>query len=240
MFENKIYKDEIKVFYDKLLNNEKFSLSRYGDGEWAAILENPLVCGNNPSKQIYEWTTTGDNSNYKNARNYLQKAIKYKADNYYLGICPCYKKMLEYSGQEKENLTYANIFVNYNYSFFVDNYIELFNNREVHLVANKESILYKLPFKVEKFYPVDYNAWVNNLYLIEEIKNKDYSDKLFLFCAGPLSNILCYKLWDTNKNNTYLDIGSVLDPWLQTGNPRGYYLGVESYSKLLCPCPNSN
>jgi hypothetical protein len=148
--------------------------------------------------------------------------------------------MLNYSGQEKENLTYANIFVNYNYSFFVNNYIDLFNNREVHLVANKESVLSKLPFKVEKFYPVDYNAWVNNLNLIEEIKSKNYSDKLFLFCAGPLSNILCYKLWETNKNNTYLDIGSVLDPWLQTGNPRAYYLGVKYYSEFLCPCPNSN
>lgn len=236
----KDYTKQIEVFYQKLKNGDKFSLCRYGDGEWAGITGRPLICGRNEKKNIEEWTTTGDNKKFSVSRKYLDESIKYVDKNYFLGICPCYKEMLEYSGQSDEKLTYANIFVNKNYSFFVENYIEFFKTQKIHLVANKESKIKDLPFEVEKFYPVEYNAWVNNLDLIDEILQREYTDKLFLFCAGPLSNILCYKLWQNNKNNVYLDIGSTLDLWIDTGNTRGYYLGIEYYSNFICPCPNKN
>jgi hypothetical protein len=233
------FEEDIKFFYEKIKNGDKFSICRYGDGEWAGITGRSLLCGNNPQRGIVEWTTTGENQNFEISRRYLEESIKYVDDDYYLGICPCYVDMLNFSGQPHKNVTYANIFVNNNYSFFIQKYINFFKTQKVHLVANEESSLKNLPFDVEEFYPVEYNAWVNNLDLIEKILSKDYKDKIFLFCAGPLSNILCYKLWQNNKNNVYLDIGSTLDPWISTGNPRGYYLGIESYSKLICPCPNA-
>jgi hypothetical protein len=238
MIEIKNYQQEILFFYNKLKNSEKFSISRYGDGEWSAITSSPLLCGVIPQKGITEWTTTGDDKNFNTARKYLTESLQFIDDQYYVAICPCYVEMTQFSKQRVENITYANIFVNKNYSFFVDNYIEFFKTQKIHLVANKEANLKRLPFKVEKFYPVDYNAWVNNLNLIDEIESQDNEDILFLFSAGPLSNILCYKLWQSNKKNTYIDVGSTLDPWIDTGNPRAYYLGKNYYSNLVCPCPN--
>jgi hypothetical protein len=235
---NKNYKQEIEIFYQKLQNGDKFSLSRYGDGEWSGIIGKPLICGENTKKNIIEWTTTGEDERFLLSRKYLSESIKFVDDGYFLGICPCYKEMIEYSGQSESSITYANIFVNDNYSFFVKKYIEFFKTQKIHLVANKESKLDNLPFEIEKFYPVDYNAWINNLDLIEEILEGNCQNKLFLFCSGPLSNILCYKLWQKNKNNVYLDIGSTLDLWIDTGNVRGYYMGIEYYSKFICPCPN--
>jgi hypothetical protein len=92
------------------------------------------------------------------------------------------------------------------------------------LIANINSKINNLPFKVEKFYPVGFNAWVENYDLIEEIKNEELSGKLFLFCCGPFGNILAHQLYSNNKNNIYLDIGSTLNPWLQSeGFKRDYY-----------------
>jgi hypothetical protein len=235
---NKNYQEEIAFFYEKLQRGDKFSLSRYGDGEWAAITGRPLQCGVNPQKGITEWSTTGSDDKFNIARKYLTESLQFSDDNYYVAICPCYVEMTEFSKQNPDNITYANIFVNKNYPFFVDNYLEFFKTQKIYLVANKEANIRTLPFKVEKFYPVDYNAWINNLDLIEEIESEGIQDGLFLFSAGPLSNILCYKLWETNKKNTYLDVGSTLDPWIDTGNPRAYYLGRNYYSDLVCPCPN--
>lgn len=232
------YSNQIRLIYKKLISKGKFSLCRFGDGEWAGISKNPLVCGNNPSRGIYEWTTTGDNDNFSLSSELLSESLKYSENEYYVGICPCYTEMLKFSNQNEKNIVYANIFVNNNYSFFKEKFLEFFGTQKVHLVANKEANISNLPFSIEEFYPVEYNAWIYNLDLIDKINSKNYSNKLFLFCAGPLSNILCYKLWQNNKNNVYLDIGSTLDPWINTGNPRAYYLGKNYYSDFICPCPN--
>ena len=76
---------------------------------------------------------------------------------------------------------------------------------------------------MEKFHPVGFSAWVNNYDLIEEIKNSNESDKLFLFACGPFGNILTHKLFEFNKENIYLDCGSALDPLMGLGKTRGYH-----------------
>ena len=93
------------------------------------------------------------------------------------------------------------------------------------LYANKEGINKKLPFKVDKYIPLNLNSWKEPevSQLIES--SKTYSDEeenqLFLFSAGPLGNILSHQLHLHNKNNTYIDIGSTINPWI-VGNNRGY------------------
>jgi hypothetical protein len=54
---------------------------------------------------------------------------------------------------------------------------------------------------------------------------------LFLFCAGPLGNMLAYRMWEKNKNNTYMDIGSTLNTWL-VGSNRGYLIGAPTINKI--------
>jgi len=107
------------------------------------------------------------------------------------------------------------------------------------LVTHKNTNLENLPFKVEKFYPIDYNAWIVNKDLPYQILEQNLKDKLFLFAAGSFANILVHKLWSNNKNNTYLDVGSTLNIWTKVELlNRDYYMGNQELENLVCPCPN--
>lgn len=227
---SKQFNIEIKKMFDRLVSGEHFSFSKFADGEWAMIRNIPL--NNN------EFSYTIDDNFY---RQKLIDSFKFKDSKYYVGIsCPCcqsveHKKMLEFSEQDDEHLTFANIFVNSNYSFYKENFIPEYNNHKVHLIANKNAKVEDLPFKVEEFYPVENTAWKHNYNLINEINHKNYNKKLFLFACGPFGNMLAHQLWVSNKNNTYLDIGSTLNPWLQSeGFKREYYLGNINYSNRIC------
>ena len=119
---------------------------------------------------------------------------RFKDAGYYVGIsCPCCQGknhyfMKDISGQDEEHLTFANLFVNSNYDYYIKNFIPEFSNRKIVLVANRNSDITKLPFSVEKFYGVGYNAWVNDLnvaaQVIDECGNVD--GYVYLFSCGPL------------------------------------------------------
>jgi len=232
----KNFKEEIQKFLWMLQSNKNFSLARFGDGEMIAMRGECISSG------YGEWSTNGFDDRYDLARNLLHKSFTYKDPNYYVGIvCPCcqgynnFNNMKKLSDQSDENLTYANIFVNSNYQYFINNYIELFKKRNIILVANEKSKVNNLPFSGEAFIPVKYNAWVENINLVDELKNWKTENKLYLFACGPLGKILAQQLWEVNKNNTYLDIGSTLHPWLQSDlNIRGYYILDHSDNKKIC------
>lgn len=219
----KKFEEEIRKVFEKLKNKESFSLSKYADAEWIVMNNTPIDTGEidykaDESSQFY--------------REKLIESFKYQNSNYIVGIsCECCQgqdhfKMKEFSGQPEENLTYANIFVNSNYQFYKDNFIPEYSNHEVHLIANEKSKIENLPFKIEKFYPVGNTAFIKNYELIEEINNMQLKNKLFLFCCGAFGNLLAHQLFKNNPNNIYLDIGSTLNPWLQSeGFKRDYYCG---------------
>lgn len=226
----KIFSEEIENLFDRLKSKKPFAFSKYADGEWLMLRDIPL--------DNTEFRYTKDDSFYKDK---LIESMQFKDDGYYIGIsCHCcqgdnHKLMADFSGQDIEHLTFANIFVNSNYEFYKENFIGEFSKRHIHLVANKNSSINNLPFEVEKFYPVDNTAWKENYSLIEEIKSSELSDKLFLFACGPFGNMLAHQLWDNNKKNTYLDIGSTLNPWLQSeGFKRDYYSNGTIYGNRTC------
>jgi len=229
----KDYKKEIKFFYNKILENKKFALSKFADGEWASIRGETIPAANG------EWVTNGNEPIFDLVRKELSDSLTYKDSDYYIAICPCYKDTIKYSGQLESNITYANIFVNSNYEFYKKHYINLYKERDIHLVTHKNTNLDNLPFKVEKFYPIEYNAWILNRNLPQIILEENLKDKLFLFAAGSFANILAHKLWMNNKNNIYLDVGSTLNPWTQIERlKRDYYMGNKELECLVCPCPN--
>lgn len=226
----KTFKNEIEKYFRLLESKKPFSFSKFADGEWFMMRGIPV--NNN------EFAYTSDDDFYKQK---LIDSFKYKDDNYYVGVsCPCcqgqeHQNMIEFSNQDDKHLTFANIFVNSNYGFFKENFIKEFNNWPVHLVANKNAKVENLPFIVERFYPVENTAWKHNYGLIEEIKKEKLTGKLFLFACGPFGNMLAHQLWETNKNNSYIDIGSTLNPWLQSeGFKRDYYHSGITYKNRTC------
>lgn len=226
----KLFKSEIEKLFARLISKKPFAFSKYADGEWMAMNQFPVFNG--------EFKSDSTEKTSKSIQ-LLRESFVYRDPNYFVGIsCPCcqgqaHQQMKIISGQDEENLTYANIFVNSNYQFYKDNFIPEYKNWNINLVANEKSDLSKLPFEVKRFFPIKVNAWVENLDLIEELKSLNTSGELYLFAAGPFGNILSYKLWQHNKNNTYMDIGSTLNPWLGfEGFKRGYLHGSDDLNKI--------
>jgi hypothetical protein len=228
----KKFKEDIKKIFDLLKSRIPFAFSKYADGEWSIIRNIAITVQHN------EFSFDPRESFF---REKLIESFKFKDDRYYVGIsCPCCQgdeamKMKIFSEQYESNLTFANLFVNSNYKFYVDNFIPEYKNWDVHLVANEKSDVDSLPFKVEKFYPVKDSAWKYNYELIEELNNSNISNKLFLFCCGPMGNVMTQQMWDKNKNNTYMDVGSTLNPWMLKGMyGRDYFNTHSVYANREC------
>ena len=98
------------------------------------------------------------------------------------------------------------------------------------LFAREDARFDELPFEIEDFIPITSEAMIDNFDLVDEFPIENFRRKLFLFCAGPLGNMLAAKFWEKNKSNTYLDIGSTLNPYLTETN-RGYLRGGDTKLK---------
>lgn len=213
------FREDIEFIFNKLKNKDRFSFSKYADGEFS-ILANFYL------KNVDNWVFNPDL--HIREREELIRSFRFKDKDYYVGVsCKCCQPeehvnwMREQSGQDV--LTWANIFVNSNYPYFVENFIPEFSNHDVVLFAREDARTGTLPFKVEHI-PISSQAFIDNFNMVENFPIEKYKNKLFLFCAGPLGNMLAAKFWEKNKENTYLDIGSTLNTYLTESN-RGYLKG---------------
>lgn len=234
---NKNYKEDITILHDAIKNHENISFSKFCDGEWAVLCNQKI---NNK-----EFWFDPNNSKDQNKRISLVKAFQYKDPRYFVGVaCPkvfglqTHRAMKQLSGQDEEHLTWADIWVNSNYQYYIQNIVPLCKKRPVILFCNENGKIENLPFLPYIVVRVKNNAWEYNWNLIEEAKfmidNAGLTDMIFLFCCGPFGNILCHQLTQYEPNNTYLDIGSTLNPYLQSaGFEREYYLGNNYFSNMV-------
>ena len=234
---NKSFSEDIRILREKLNSKENFSFSKYADGEWA-VMQNGSI---NNSEFWFDNNSVMDTMK----REKLIDSFRFQHPQYYVGIsCPCcqgqntFEAMRDFSEQHPSRMTWANIWVNDNYKYYLSEIMPIFSSSNVVLYCNENSKLNELPFKPKKYFPISNNAWESNWDLIEKSKEyiTDYKvkDSLFLFCCGPFGNILCHELTDFNDNNTYIDIGSTLNPFLQTGFHRQYYLQNSFWSTMEC------
>lgn len=226
------FKEDLELILKKVKSRKPFSFSKYADGEYKILINQAITnCDGwtfEPIKDMVE-------------HKMLLESFLYSHENYYVGInCSCCQpnSHVEWmrSVVRSENVTWANLFVNSNYNFFVDNFFPEFNKWEndVIFVGHKNGLSKQLPFKTNHYIPIDIGYWkephvsqiINSLSRMSINK----SGQLFLFSAGPLGNILAHQLHKKNPNNTYMDIGSTINPWI-VGNNRGYLRGN---SKKVC------
>lgn len=219
------FRGDITYLFDKLKNKDKFAFSKYADGEYA-ILRNQTITN------CDGWTF--DSQKHSHVHQQLLKSFQYQEEGYYVGIsCPCCqpKNHIDWMRQSAQApLTWANIFVNSNYPFYLSKFIPEYSNHDIILFSRDDSKINNLPFKIEEHVPITRNAFIDNFDLIKSFPIQNYKEKLFLFCAGPLGNMLTQHFWAMNKNNTYLDIGSTLNCYLTEPN-RDYLQGYPTSTK---------
>lgn len=236
---NRTFNTDIEIIFNKLKNREHFAFSKYADGEYK-ILTNQYIDILNKENGEFKYSPNDPTDAF--FRDQLIESFQFNHPNYYVGIgCKCcmgeqsFKWMKNNSHQKETNLTWANIFVNSNYSYYQEYIIPLYTNYEVVIVCNHKAKLDNLPFNVIKDFRVGVNAYKKDFNLVEKLlswtKENKVKDKLFLFCAGPLGNILTHRLFKDFPINTYLDVGSTLDPLLGLGRTRGYLKGSSTLNK---------
>jgi hypothetical protein len=237
----KTFKGDFYKFLNKIKNNENFALARFGDGE-LSIIENINIDLLN--KGVGEFMYNANDTKYSKARLLLQESFSTVMDEYYIGVsCKCcvgsdkFSYMVEASKQPISNLTWANIFVNSNYNLFLKEFIPQLQSRKLSIVCHDQSNMNKMIFNIDNdmIFKVSSDAWINNLELIDilksKIKNENIKDVVFLIAAGPFANILVHQLFNFDKNNTYLDIGSTLDKYLSLPLTRKYLNGGSTLTK---------
>tara|TARA_R100001463_G_scaffold135530_1_gene198991 strand:- start:7774 stop:8490 length:717 start_codon:yes stop_codon:yes gene_type:complete len=223
------FNNEITSLYEKFKSGEHFAFSKFADGEFSILINQGLT-------NCDGWTFNPDEHSFY--RKKLVESYQYVAKNYYIGIgCKCcmgdkyHEWMKRNSKQKEENMTWANIFVNSNYPIYEETFLKEYSNREIVMVVNENADLNELPFKVKKDFRIaNIGGWISNYDVIEKVKEyvikNSIEEHTFLFCAGPLGDILSMELHKLSNKNTYLDVGSTLDKYMGLGTTRGYLRGA--------------
>jgi len=249
MLDNSVTKDFDKVFdlfIQKLECKENFAFTRFSDGEMFMLQNQPVVLADGyyitgqiagPNVYTEEEQKEFIPQLHQFHRQKLIEALQHKQENYYKGICPRedvgeenFQFQLKLHGEgDDEHLTYASALINKNYRRFVEEMVPLFADREVIYIANKLANLSGLPFKIKKHFQIGRNCPVNDYDTVEKVRSyiedNDIRDHIVLCSAASLSNYITHECFKDNSNNTFLDIGSCLNPYLELEgwkHTRGY------------------
>ena len=255
-----MFKDFTKDFnfiLDKLKNKDNFAFTRFSDGEMFILKNETLVLaddhfitGKRSGRNIY--TEEEHKAFYPDQHQKYQKKLvetfMHNQENYYKGICTAtdghvgkenFDWMIDFHGGDHDNLTFANLLINANYKHFVEKIVPLFCDREIIYVVNRLAKTENLPFKIKKKFLIGSNCMIDDYSISEEVKNyiseNNLTNHIVLCSAASLSNYIIYDCFKDNPHNTFLDIGSCLNPllnlqgWKHTrGYLTSYWLGVKN------------
>lgn len=244
----KTFESHFNMLLQKLRNGEHFGYSRFSDGELRIMQNQELVLASNYFKignEVSNGSYHAEDLKHFNPeehqfyRERLMDAYRFKKENYYVGLsCRCcvgtqdFQQMLDwYEGDvNSDNLTWANLFLNANYGRFMKEFLPEIGKYKVVYIVNENAKLDKIPYiKVVKDFRVGPNCIINDYGLIEEVKQwieeNSIENHVFLFSASSLSNYMIHQLFEFNDKNTYIDIGTTLNPYIGMKATRGYHKG---------------
>ena len=246
----KDFTKDFNFILDKLKKRENFAFTRFSDGELFMLQNKTVVLADNyyvtgeikgPNRYTQEEHKEFHPDKHQKYRDKLIECYKHNQNHYYKGICTTtdghvgrenFKWMIDFHGGDHKNLTFANLLINANYSRFVEEMIPVLAERHILYVVNELADLSLLPFEIEKAFLVGSNCQVNNYdtaqKVVEYIEENKLEDTVIMCSAATLSNYVIYEGFKKSSNNTFLDIGSCLNPllglegWKYT---RGYLTG---------------
>lgn len=238
---NQDFKEDFFEVLRRIVESDSLALSRFADGE-ANILKNHTI-GNKDG-----WLYKKD----KNLifRKDLRRSLLCTDPNFIYGIsCTCcdeenHQYLLKNLKTSRENLTFSNIWVNANFPLFHKHFFKTLTSskKDVVICTNKKAHLENLAslIPIKDFIPVPGNCvtyWEKNrdyFRALLDLKGSTSSNRIYLFAAGPLSEILIHELWMINSNNILLDIGSTIDPLLFHRKSRVYHHENSPFSNRIC------
>jgi len=213
--------DQLSELCEKLRDRAPFAFSRWGDGEWINLTHTYTAEKN---KNI------DGNIFYEDLGNRLKDIVSMPRD-YYMGHMKV--AIADVNGNSLQHMKneYPQQWINSDLLHGLSaqqglSYIyELFDS--IHIVYIGNDSLKTLPFINEFIEIPPANVWDDYDNILTHIKQyiDDNKHKTFLFSAGMATNVFIHDLWEYNKNNTYMDIGSVFDPYVGKKS-RGYHANL--------------
>lgn len=230
---------EIESFINKFNQQTSLALTRIGDWELMLI----------EWKRIKEWTqsyhTDRRSSEWKSLLGRdLKKALKIVHPNYMYWIaCECCNLRVQEETLkllDSTNITYANLFVNWNYEHFKF-WLNTLSLTWINLIANKLYNEEKMPFPVKSKFDVPddcVNRYENNKYkLFDELykKYKWVTQQTFFISAWPLAKVIIHFLRnEVSMDNKYIDVWSALDEFGYGRKTRKYMNPSEDNAQKDC------
>ncbi|KIE59035.1 hypothetical protein A946_03080 [Methylacidiphilum kamchatkense Kam1] len=241
------FKKDFFVLLSLFDAKKAFAFSRYNDGE-ALILSNQKVgCKGeweyNPKKNL-------------SFRADLRKSLQATDPRFFYGVPSwdtspeMHQAVLRYIQAPLSQITFAALFANANHDLFLKEFHPRIKNwpYEIFFIGNSklnpQSI--RKVTGAKEILPIYGNCirfWDKNkkeiLAQLDWMATRsDHS--LFLIAAGPLGKILIHALWEISPKNTYLDIGSALDPLLFGKDTRAYHKDAQNRSLVLQWAPRGD
>lgn len=231
------YFNHYQIILNKIRNSENIAFTRFSDGELFMMLNKRIQITETEAflgKKLLgranftkEEVKLFDPKQHQFYREKLFESYFFDKKNYYKGIsCTCcnglkyvkyMKSILENNNHNLKYITFSNVLMNGNYKYFIKDYLEIFKKRKIIIILSKYASINKLPFNVIKDFRIGENCMVNNYDLIDDLKKyiklNNIKDHIFLFSASTLTNFIIHELFKDYDNNTYLDIGSSLNPY---------------------------
>jgi hypothetical protein len=217
----KNYTNSIDYFLNKIRNKENFSILRFADGEYY-VLENIQLTN------IDNWTFQSGSILCK----HLNDSLSLINTNVYYGISglsDCEKTCNYYYSKilNHHNITYANIFVNENFEKWInflinhnDNCVLIGSSKPDNNKIGNINIIETL--LIDSFLVNNWDSKYNEYFDIMKNLGKKYTNTLFMISAGPLSEVFIHKLYLSNPNNIYIDVGSSIDVFTKNRYTREY------------------
>jgi len=215
------------ILLNKLKDKDSFSWSRFGDGEWNAILQKRPEGAVNADGHQY----------FQDLGEALKNILKGKPE-YFIGLQNLAKEQNQ-GNEEFDSLVEGNewcdneILHRASIKGRLQEFFDVLNRLEdsiIVVVGNNKLRGINTKLQYDAFIEIpEKDCWLefDNIYKkIMAIQALEEKDIIFLYCASMMSNVLIDKNWGADLDGvTQIDCGSVFDP----------YVGVHSrtYHKKL-------
>ena len=230
-------KDDLVKFKNMLKTGENFAFTRFSDGELMMMFGVKIII----SPDYYEIGDNGmqiqrhgvEECKYfipgihGEQRSAVVESFTHKQKNYFKGLSnkaslssrtdACtFKNQMDLYGNDDDHLTFANLLINGNYRQFVEEIIPIISKKDVVYIGPENGDISRLPFNIVKDFRVGPDCIRNDFELVRTIpqwiSENNIQDHLFIFTAGSLSECIIHKCFESNPNNTYMDVGSSINP----------------------------
>lgn len=248
----KDFEADLFIIRDLLDRGEPFAFSRFSDGEVFMLQGMEIQLAQDfsivgPHFNAGTHYAQDDWKHYQPSeheffRQKLEDSLRFRKDNYYKGLsCRCciggggeegqrfFDYQLSIVGEgDEHNLTWANLLINSNYLLYLDNIVPILQRKRVVMVVNELADTRPLGMDIRMHFRIGPNCIVNNYGVIDEIKEyisrEKIDDHVFLVAASSLTNMINHQAFSEFDGNTFIDIGSSLNPFMPGINSRRGYM----------------